>query len=127
MMRMGSRRVRMLDSSGESFMQTSESVVNSIVDLDARAEDIRVQARGEADAVRSKAREQVERDRAANEAKSAEKIAAIEVASARSRDEEIASVRKEYAGKVEAVNRTDAAAVGKVVDMIFSRIKDSAR
>lgn len=108
-------------------MQTSESVVNSIVDLDARAEDIRVQARGEAESVRREACEQVERDCAANEAKIAEKIAAIESASARSRDEEIARVRKEYAGKVETVNRTDAAAVGKVVDMIFARIKGSAR
>jgi hypothetical protein len=108
-------------------MQTAENVVNSIVDLDARAEDIRAQARGEADAIRRGAHEQAERDRVANEAKIAERVAAIESASARSRGEEIARVRKEYTGNVEAVNRADAAIVGKVVDMIVARIKGTAR
>ena len=108
-------------------MQTAENVVNNIVDLDARAEDIRVKARTQADDVRSGAREQAERDRAANEKKIAERIAAIESASVRSRDEEIARVRKDYAGKVEALNRADAATVGKVVDMIIARIKGAAR
>ncbi len=108
-------------------MQTAESVVNSIVDLDARAEDIRAKARGKADDILRGAREQAERDRAANEAKIAERIAAIESASARSRDGETARVRKEYAGNVETVNRADAVAVGKVVDMIIARIKGAAR
>jgi len=108
-------------------MQTAESVVNGIVDLDARAEGIRTQARGEAEAILRGAREQAERDRVANEAKIAERIAAVESAAARSREEETARVRKEYAGNVEAVNRTDDALVGKVVYMVIARMKGAAR
>jgi len=117
----------MTDSFGEWHMQTAESVVNGIVDLDARAEGIRAKARGEAEAILREARGQAERDRAANEVKIAERIAAIEASAAKSREEETARVKKEFAGNVEAVKSVDAAVVGKVVDMVIARMKGAAR
>jgi hypothetical protein len=107
-------------------MQSAEHVANRIIDLDERAERIRVRAHEDAEAVRLDAQSRISGEKVELEKRIAAKIADIEARAAHSREGEIARVRKEYADQAEVVERTSPGKIRRVVDMILLRIKGSA-
>lgn len=104
-------------------MQSSEQVVNRIIELDGRAENIRARAREEADAAREDVQRRIAEGKAELEKRTAERIARIEEEASRTREREIAAVRKEYTDQAETVSRTAPETMESVMDLVLARIK----
>lgn len=107
-------------------MQSSDNVVNRIIDLDTLAERIRARAREEADAVRAEAQRRLAEERAELDRRTSARIAAIEADAIKKRNVEIEAVRKEHAGQAKAVESVSPDRMARVVDMVLARIKGAA-
>ncbi|MHB9028867.1 MAG: hypothetical protein ACYC9O_08870 [Candidatus Latescibacterota bacterium] len=107
-------------------MQSSEQVVNRILDLDRQAERIRAKAREDAESMRRDAVRRIAEEKEQLEKRIAERTRQIESAATQTRSREIEGVNKEFAGQVKAVNGVSPAIMAKVVDMVVSRIRERA-
>jgi vacuolar-type H+-ATPase subunit E/Vma4 len=107
-------------------MQSSEQVVNRILDLDRQAERIRAKAREEAESMRRDAARRVVEEKEQLEKRIAERTRQIEAAAVQARGKEIEGVRKEFDGQVKAVSGVSPESMAKVVDMVVSRIRERA-
>ncbi len=107
-------------------MQSSEHVVSRILDLDQRAERIRVQAREEAEKVRGEAAQRIAEEKEQLERRIAERTAQIETAAAKTRAGELEKVKEEYAGQAKAVAGVAPDKMARVIEMVVSRIRERA-
>lgn len=107
-------------------MQSSEQVVQHIIDLDERAEQIRARAREDSDAARRDTQRRIAEGKAELENRIAARAAEIEEEATRVRDREIARVRKEYSDRAESVRSTAPEKMEHVLDLVVARIKGRA-
>lgn len=107
-------------------MQSSEQVVNRILDLDQRAERMRVQAREEAETIRRDTARRIAEEKEQLDRRIAERIVQIEAAASKSRNAEIARVREEFAGQAKAVAGVAPDKMARIVESVVSRIRERA-
>ena len=107
-------------------MQSAEQVVNQVIELDRRAEDILSRAREEAESARRDARGRIAGDIEELEKRIAARIFDIEAEAARTRASEIAGVHREHADQVEAVGRISPDTMEHAVEMVLARLKGNA-
>jgi vacuolar-type H+-ATPase subunit E/Vma4 len=107
-------------------MQSSENVVNRIIDLDTLAERIRVRAREEADAVRAETQRRLAEERTQLESRISEQTARIEAEAMKKRNGEVDAVRREFADQAKAVESISPDRMARVVDLVLSRIKGTS-
>ncbi|MDP2982022.1 MAG: hypothetical protein Q8O92_01660 [Candidatus Latescibacter sp.] len=84
-------------------MQTGENIISRIIDLDVRAESIRVQAGEEAVRIQSEAVREAEEQKQSLEIQTAERVKLLAAEAARKRTQEVDKVKKEYANQVEGI------------------------
>jgi len=107
-------------------MQSSEQVVNRILDLDRQAESIRAKAHEEAEAVRRDATRRVAEEKEQLEQRIAERAMQIEAEAVRTRSREIEGVKKEFDGQVKTMSEISREKIAGVVDMVVTRIRERA-
>lgn len=107
-------------------MQSSDNVVNRIIDLDALAERIRARAREDAETLRAETRRSMADGKTQLESRISDRIAQIEAEAVRKRSVEIEAVHKDYASQAKAVESIAPDRMARVADLVLSRIKGSS-
>jgi F0F1-type ATP synthase membrane subunit b/b' len=107
-------------------MQSSEQVVNRILDLDRQAERVRAKAREEAETIRREVARRIAEEKEQLEKRIAERAGQIEAEAIQTRSREIDGVKKEFADQVKAVSGVSQDTLARVVDMVVSRIRERA-
>jgi len=107
-------------------MQSSEQVVNRILDLDRQAESIRDQAREEAESIRRDSARHIAEEKDRLEKRIIERISQIEAESIQARGRGIAEVNKGFDGQVKEMSEISREKIAGVVDMVVTRIRERA-
>ena len=111
---------------GEAGMQSSEQVVNRILDLDQRAERVRSSAREEAETIRRDAADRAVEERKELDRRIAGRIAEIEAEAAKTRAGEIAAVTADFENQANAVSGISAEKKTGATDTVVAKIREMA-
>jgi hypothetical protein len=104
-------------------MQAGENIISRIIDLDTRAESIRVRAREEAENIHKEAVRDAEKQKQDLEIRIVERIKKISAETARKRSEEVEKVKKEYANQVEGIRTISSEQKNRAVNIVLSGMR----
>jgi hypothetical protein len=106
-------------------MPSSEDVITRIIDIDTKAEDVKIKAIDDAGKLKLDFSKKMEAELNALEIRITEKRKQINEISEKSRNSEIEKVRKDFAVIADSIKNTGNDKIDKVVDIVLSRIKGS--
>lgn len=107
-------------------MPVEGNIISRIIDLDERAESIRVQAREEAVRIQSESVREAEKQKKLLENQTAERVKNLATEASGERALEVAKVKKEFANQVGEIKTVSPEKKDRVVLMIFAGMRGHA-
>jgi hypothetical protein len=111
---------------GDECMQSGGNIISRIIDLDSRAESIRVEAGEEALRIQSETVSEAEKQKLSLEIQTAEKVKQLSAEAARKRSGEVDKVEKEFDRQVEGIISISSEKKNRAVGIILSGMRGHA-
>jgi vacuolar-type H+-ATPase subunit E/Vma4 len=104
-------------------MESKETIITKIIDLDVNAEKIYVQARKDTQEIQRNTLNQIETERKDLEKQIGEKVAEIQTKTELFRNAELEKVRNEFSSLVESSKKIPDDKIDRCVQLVVSKIK----